>query len=387
MKFTEVRSKQDWKDFHRVPHIVYKEDPNWIAPLQGDIEAVFDPKVNDTFKDGEAACWVLRDNNGQLVGRVAGFMDYARNKIQEHPIGGLGFFECIENETYAFALFEKVREWVEARGATVLDGPVNFGEREKFWGLLVKGFYPPLFQENYHPEYYRRFFEDWGFIPYEQILTFRGESGAIPVERLRNVVKRLKQRSNIETKNLDYSQLEQYTRDFCEIYNAAFSKYGHFKPLQPEQVQKILLEAKAIADTNTLSISYFDGKPAAFCAVLPDINELIRFAKGKLSWWKIPILLIKKAMKKQFIAKGIGFGIHPDFQNKGAYAVIVEHMANTRNISRYPQMYLTTVRAHNFEAVGVYKKLNVNVDRVHVAYRKPLKDGIPVESFEFTEPY
>ncbi|MEQ8707335.1 MAG: GNAT family N-acetyltransferase [Phaeodactylibacter sp.] len=387
MKFTEVRSKQDWKDFHQVPHVVYKDDANWIAPLQGDVEGVFDPKINDTFLNGEAVCWVLRDDAGQLVGRVAAFIDHARNKMQDHPIGGLGFFECINDEEFAFALFEKAKAWVEARGATVLDGPVNFGERDKFWGLLVKGFYPPLFQENYQPKYYRQFFEDWGFIPFEQILSFRGDSDQIPVERLGNVVKRLKQRNNIETRNLDYSQLKKYTEDFCEVYNAAFSKYGHFKPLEPGQVQKILLEAKPIADTQTLAITYFDGKPVAFCAVLPDINELLRFAKGKLSWWKIPILLIKKAMRKQFVAKGIGFGVHPDYQHKGAYAVIIEHLTNPRNVQRYPVMYLTTVRAHNHDAVSVYDKLNVKVDRVHVAYRKPLKDGIPVEPFEFTEPY
>ncbi|NRA48784.1 MAG: GNAT family N-acetyltransferase [Phaeodactylibacter sp.] len=387
MKFTEVRSKKEWNDFHKVPHLIYKDDANWIAPLQGDVESVFNPSINDTFKDGEAVCWVLRDGNGQMVGRIAAFIDHARNKIQVHPIGGLGFFECINNETYAFALFQKAQEWLEERGATVLDGPVNFGERDKYWGLLVKGFYPPLFQENYQPRYYRNFFENWGFIPFEQILSFKGESKNIPVERLGNVVTRLKQRNQIETKPLDYSNLEKYTEDFCEIYNAAFSKYGHFKPLKPEQVQKILLEAKAIADTNTLAITYFDGKPAAFCAVLPDINELLRFAKGKLSWWKIPVLLWKKATKKQFFAKGIGFGIHPDYQQKGAYAVIIAHLANKRNVQRYPVMYLTTVRAHNFEAVGVYKKLNVEVDRIHVAYRKALKEGVPVEPFEFTEPY
>jgi len=48
---------------------------------------------------------------------------------------------------------------------------------------------------------------------------------------------------------------------------------------------------------------------------------------------------------------------------------------------------LTTVRAHNYEAVSVYRKLAVHVDRIHVAYRKPLKEGIPVEPFEFTEAY
>jgi len=387
MIFTTVETKEDWKAFHRVPHLVYKDDPNWIAPLQGDVEGVFDPSVNDAFLEGEAVCYVLKDDSGQPVGRIAAFMDHARNKMQEHPIGGIGFFECIEEERYAFALFDKAAEWLEAQGAAVIDGPINFGEREKFWGLLVKGFDPPLLQENYHPPYYRQFFEDWGFEPFEQILTFKGATKDIPVERLRNIVERLKRRYDIETKILDYNQLPKYTEDFCEVYNSAFSKYGHFKPLQPPQVIKILEEAKPIADPHILTITYFEGKPAGFCALLPDINELLRPAKGKLSWWRLPTFLWKRLTTKQYAAKGIGFGVHPDYQNKGIYAAIIADMATERNMFRYPYMYLTTVRAHNYEAVSVYRKLAVHVDRIHVAYRKPLKEGIPVEPFEFTEAY
>jgi GNAT superfamily N-acetyltransferase len=387
MTFKEVKTKQDWQAFHQVPHLVYKDDPNWIAPLQGDVEGVFDPEVNDTFLDGEAVCYVLFDDNGQEVGRIAAFIDHARNKMQKHPIGGLGFFECVNNRDYAFALFEKAKSWLEDRGAEVIDGPINFGEREKFWGLLVKGFEPPLFQENYQPRYYRAFFEDWGFLPFEQILTFKGVTKDIPVQRMRNVLERLKRRYDIETKPLDFNRLQQYTEDFCVVYNAAFSKYGHFKPLQPSQVVKLLEESKPIADPNILTITYFEGEPAGFCAVMPDINELLRPVNGKLSWWKLPAFLWRRYRKKQYDAKGIGFGVHPDYQNKGIYAAIIVGMATERNVARYPYMYLTTVRAHNFEAVSVYKKLAVEVDRIHIAYRKPLKEGIPIEPFEFTEPY
>jgi len=387
MNITEVKSRKGWQAFHKVPHLIYQDDPNWIAPLQGDIEAVFNPKLNEAFKNGEAACFVLQADDGSLLGRIAAFIDHERNEIQEHPIGGIGFFECVNDQSCAFALFEHAEQWLKEKGAEVIDGPINFGEREKFWGLLVKGFDPPLLQENYNPEYYRGFFEDWGFLPFEQILTFKGKSKDIPVQRFTRVVDRIRRNHKVETLSLDYSNLPKFTQDFCEIYNAAFSKYGHFKPIRPSQIEKILKEAKPVADPQVMAITYFDDRPAAFCALLPDINELLRFARGKLNWWKIPILLWKKARTKQFAAKGIGFGIHPDFQNKGAYPAILEFMATPRNMERYPLMVLTTVRAHNHEAVSVYKKLGVNVDRIHVAYRKPLKEDISIVPFEFTENY
>jgi GNAT superfamily N-acetyltransferase len=387
MKITEVKSEKDWKAFHQVQHFLYRNDPKWIAPLQGDIRSVFDPTVNMTFKKGEAACFLLANEEGTFIGRIAAFIDHARNEIQKNPIGGIGFFECINDKKSAFVLFEHATEWLVQRGAEVIDGPINFGERDKFWGLLVKGFEAPLYQENYNPTYYRDFFEDWGFIPFEQIITYIGDSENIPVDRMKRVMQRVRKNHQVETRSLDYGKLPVFAADFCGIYNAAFSKYGHFKPLEPAQVIKMLNEAKPIADPYIMNITYFDDEPAGFCALLPDINELIRFAKGRLNWWKIPVLLWNKYRTKQYTAKGIGFGIHPEYQKKGAYPAIIEHIANARNIYRYPIMALTTVRAHNTDAVSVYKKLGVSAERIHIAYRKALKEDIPIEPFEFTEEY
>jgi hypothetical protein len=51
-----------------------------------------------------------------------------------------------------------------------MDGPINFGENDNFWGLLVEGFTPPSYGMNYNPPYYKAFFEDYGFeTEYEQI--------------------------------------------------------------------------------------------------------------------------------------------------------------------------------------------------------------------------
>ena len=49
----------------------------------------------------------------------------------------MGFFECINDESVAFAMFDKCKAWLQERGMEAMDGPINFGERDRWWGLVV----------------------------------------------------------------------------------------------------------------------------------------------------------------------------------------------------------------------------------------------------------
>lgn len=385
MKILDVTNKKTWRLFHRVPHRVYRNDANWIAPLEGDIEGVFDPKKNKTLEHGEARLLVLLDEQGQPAGRIAAFVDEHYSDHQPYPTGGIGFFECTDNDAYANALFDAAEKWLQERGMQAVDGPVLFGGRDKYYGLLVRGFDPPLFQETYNPAYYERFFLNRQYIPFEQILTMKGNTREINLSRMGAVVERIKARHDVHLEAYDRKKLDKYAADFCEVYNAAFAHFAHFKPLQPGVIVKTMKEAAAIADPNLLGIAYFENKPAGICAFFPDINPLLRPVRGRLSWWKIPAFLWRLRTAKTLECKGIGFGVHPAYKAYGITAIITYYMAREETVARYPYMYLTTVRAHNKEAVSVYLKLGVHVDRVHVAYRKALDPSISIEPYEFLE--
>ena len=45
MKIIEVKDRKTWKLFHKVPQLVYKNDPLWIAPLEKDIRKIFTPSL------------------------------------------------------------------------------------------------------------------------------------------------------------------------------------------------------------------------------------------------------------------------------------------------------------------------------------------------------
>jgi len=382
-KLIEVKQPQDWRLFHQVAHRVYKNYPHWIAPLEKDIEGIFDPSSNRTFEHGEAAVYVLLDDQGQPAGRIAAFVDHSKNKDASHALGGVGFFECIDHREYVFTLLQQAETFLRERGVKAIDGIVNFGERDKFWGILAKGYeLAPLFQENYHPPYYLSFFEEAGYLPYEQVLTLSGRLRDVPISTFIKVAERIKKSNNVRVENFDFRQLDKYARDFAAVYNAAFADKAHFKPVEVHTVKKMMTDAKVILDPRLISIAYWDEEPVGFAALFPDINPILKFAKGRLSGWRVPVFLLKKMMANPD-ARGVAAGVKPEFQSKGVMACIVAHMYPYNK--QRDEFKLATVRSNNHHALSVYAKLGAKPEKAHITLRKPLTPDITVDKYPFVE--
>ena len=109
MKITRVTDKKTRKQFLEAAKIIYKNDKVWVCPLDKEIEAIFDPEKNPYYKHGEAERWILFDDDNNLMGRVAAFIDNNLTGSNDQPTGGMGFFECINDRRYAFLLFTPCR--------------------------------------------------------------------------------------------------------------------------------------------------------------------------------------------------------------------------------------------------------------------------------------
>src|SRR6187455_1120080 len=106
MKITEVSGIKDENDFLLLPLDIYKNDPNWIRPLDKDIAEVFDPKKNKFFRHGKCTRFLLKDDHGKVIGRIAAFINEKTSKRESQPTGGVGFFECIDDQQAANMLFD-----------------------------------------------------------------------------------------------------------------------------------------------------------------------------------------------------------------------------------------------------------------------------------------
>src|SRR5947209_16020836 len=157
MQLLQVTNKQTAKDFILVNVVVNKNNPNYIRPLDHEINEIFNPKKNKTFRFGNTMRWILKNDNGELIGRIAAFTNKKyKNKGDDVKVGGIGFFDCINDQKAADMLFNVGKHWLLQQGMEAMDGPINFGERDKWWGLVVEGFHEPLYGMNYNQPYYQR---------------------------------------------------------------------------------------------------------------------------------------------------------------------------------------------------------------------------------------
>lgn len=282
MKITPVTDDSTKRKFLNIVNTLYKGDSGYIRPLDQDVEKVFDPHQNPFFKHGDCIRWILTDDKGKTIGRVAAFVNEKKAFQYEHATGGMGFFECIDDQKAAFLLFDTAREWLVSKGMKAMEGPINFGENDTFWGLLVEGFTPPAYGMNYHQPYYYDFFKDYGFeIAYEQITNTIDLTIPFPA-RFTKIANWVAAKPGYTFEYFKKDNAEKYIDDLMEIYNDGWQDFENFVPIKKDTLQQSFKQMEVIMDEKLIWFAYVDGIPASFVVLIPDANQMIKGLDGKL---------------------------------------------------------------------------------------------------------
>ena len=340
MQLIPVNDNSTAKEFLQVAVELYKNDKSWIRPLDKDINEVFDKKKNKAYRFGETIRWILKDDEGKLIGRVAAFINKKyKNKGDDVPVGGIGFFECINNQDAADLLFDNAKHWLMQHGMQAMDGPINFGERDRWWGLVTKGFEEPMYCMNYNPPYYVTLFEDYGFKLFFNQVCFE----MIPKQRFPQKIYDRHAKFAIDpdfsSKHIDKNLLEKFAEDFVTVYNKAWAGHGGLKQMEKKQAVILFKSMKPVMDEKIIWYAYHKDEPIAIFINLPDLNQWFKYLNGKFGLLhKLKFLWVKKNKpNKKFT--GIVFGVVPEWQGKGIDNYIIVEASikyvNTRSISIY----------------------------------------------------
>ncbi len=369
MVITEVTDKQTKKAFLDAARIIYKNDENWVCPLDNDVEAVFDPLKNNFHQFGKCIRWILRDNNGKLIGRIAAFINNKKAFNYEQPTGGVGFFECINDEKAAFLLFDTAKNWLKENGMQAMDGPINFGENDNFWGLLVEGFTPPSYGMNYHPPYYKAFFEHYGFKTlYEQITNHLDVNKPFP-ERFYKIAKWVTQKPGYEFKHLEAKNIEKFAADFIEIYNDAWAGFENFVPITYNTILESFKKMKPIMDENLILFAYVNGEPASFNIVLPDANQMIKPLNGKLNLIGKLTFLYRK-WRGVSRMRAIVMGTKQKYQNHGLESALFIKLGEyVLPLNQYDILELSWVGDFNEKMVAMHAAMGATFANRHLTMR------------------
>lgn len=369
MKIIEVSDKKTRKDFLDVARVLYKGDPNWICPLDNDIEAVFDPQKNNFHQHGKCTRWILKDDVGTLIGRVAAFINDKKAYNYEQPTGGMGFFESVNDEKAAFMLFETAKEWLKANGMQAMDGPINFGENDNFWGLLVDGFVPPSYGMNYNHPYYKKFFDDYGFKTlYEQITNHVDIIKPFP-ERFRKIAAWVVQKPGYEFRHLEADKIEKYASDFIEIYNDAWRDFENFVPITHATIMESFHKMKPLMDENIIWFAYVNNEPASFVIILPDANQMIKGINGKLNLVG-KLKFVYHRWKGVSRMRAIVMGTKQKFQKHGLESgMFIKIGEYVLPLKQYNELELSWVGDFNDKMIALHHSMGGVFGKKHVTMR------------------
>lgn len=360
MKLTPVKSAQDKRDFLLMPIELYKNDPLWVRPLDKDVEDVFDPEKNKFFTHGEVERWLLKDDGGKILGRVAAFIDRNSCDKYDQPTGGMGLFECIENQEAAFMLFDRCKEWLVERGMEAVDGPINFGEKDRWWGLLVDGFHRPLYRMSYNPPYYLKFFEAYGFkVYYEQYVFARGIPGGFKPAYAEKANRILTDPDYVIPK-FSKKKMVEYAEYFRIIYNKAWTTHEAFKPMEKAQAISLMKKMKWVLDDDMIVFIFYKGEPVGFFLNIINLNELLPYMNGDLDsfWSKLKFMYHRwRRTCRTFV--GIAYGVIPEHQGKGVEAAMAKHILDSvQQMDRYDHFEMGWIGDFNPKMLRVAEMIN-----------------------------
>jgi GNAT superfamily N-acetyltransferase len=372
----KVRNRQHARAFLQLPRTLYSGDCCYIHPLNDDVENLFGYATNPLLQEGgEAVRFLLQcDDSGQLAGRIAAFVNPRNAYHNEQPTGGIGFFECINSGEAAALLFDACRQWLAVRGMEAMDGPINFGGRERWWGLQVDGFAPPSYGMTYNPPYYQALWEGYGFKNY-----FYQYSFLRPIS-MHGVADAICQKAERVARNPRYTfchtksrELSHFAADFCSIYNRAWVQHHGVEPMTREQAEDELQSIRPIIDHRLILFAYYDGEPIGFFIQIPDINEIVRRLGGgrltalkKLRFWYL--LRVKKVCRR---IMGLAFGIVPEHRGHGVEGAMVMAFAKVALAKNFPYLDcdLTWVGDFNPAMLRFQQQLGGVPYKTHATYR------------------
>jgi hypothetical protein len=323
--FQRVQTPDHIDTFHSLPFRLYESFPHWAPPFRFELEQIFDLKKNEFFQYGECERYITF-NGSRPVARFALMNTPERDQVLEPTMAGIGFIELENDQQLARELIDFAKNWHRKRGYHAMRGPINFGENDMYWGLLVENFdEPPIYGMFYHPPYYSDLLEATGAQKLDDHWSYKRRFDEPLPERLIKITNRIEQKPGIKLRPIDMSNIYQDAEYIRQIYNDAWSdqdiqeRESTFTELTQGTVEKMVKKLKPVMIANSVLLAFVDGEPASFIVCVPDLNEISKETGGRLHWWHYPKMWWFKRRAKHL--RTLVFGTRPKFRKMGLEAL------------------------------------------------------------------
>ncbi|SEG99958.1 hypothetical protein SAMN05444920_114234 [Nonomuraea solani] len=316
-----VRTRRGLKDFIELPYALHGHDPCFVPPLRGDCRRLLDRRRNPFFGYGDAELFTVH-RDGRVAGRVAAVHNPRHNAARQANDGFFGQFTCADDPDAARALFDAAAGWLRARGLATMLGPVNFTTNDEC-GVLVDGFdTPPAVLMPYNPAYYPPLLEACGLTKTKDLWTW--ELARPPMERMRRITLRAERLHRLTVRPLEIRDFAAEIMRVKHVFDSAWQHNWGFTPMTDAEFTALGRRLRSIADPGLVQLAEVAGEPVAVGLALPDLNQALPAARGRLSHFGLPIGAVRLMLAARRIdrVRAVLFGVVPHMRGRGIEAAV-----------------------------------------------------------------
>jgi GNAT superfamily N-acetyltransferase len=372
-RVTVVRDSARRREFIRLPYRLYRGDPCWVPPLESERKAFLDPRKNPFFEFGDAELF-LAHRGDQAVGRVAAVHNPRHNTHRGGSDGFFGLFECADDPGAAQALFEAVGDWLRGRGLTSSVGPVSFSTNGEC-GTLVEGFSSsPTVLMPYNPPHHDKLLLSCGFTKAKDLWAWEWTTQAPVDGAVTRLARWAQERGGVRVRPLDLSDFDAEERRLRDIYTHAWERNWGFVPPTEREFRHLTAQLRRIVRPELVLVAEVDGDPAAFCLAVPDANQALKAAGGRLTRYGLPVGLIRatRAARRIDRCRLIALGVKPEYRNRGLDALLYTRLAETGRQLGYKGGELSWVLEDNSAMNQAIARMGAQRSKTYRIYRRPL---------------
>lgn len=358
------------RDFILFAWQIYKNDSHWVPPLIADQKKLLNPQKNPFFLHSEAELYGAYEN-GNLIGRIAVGINNNSNKFWNEKAAFFGFFESFNRKDIAKALLDFASEWAHMKGMNIIRGPFNLTINDEC-GLLIEGFdSDPYIMMTHNPSYYASLIESATFSKAMDSYAYYADSRVSLTEPLLQLSDYVEKTLKPKIRPVDLKN--NFLKDVhtaMDMINESLSENWGSVPMTEKEIEFKANDLKHAIIPDLCFLIEVDGKPVGFSLAVPNFNEAIKKANGRL--FPFGLLKILYYARKIKTVRAIQLGMIKEYQKTGLGAYCYVQMGKRAQKLGIYEGEMSWVLENNTRMRRAIELLNVRHYKTYRWYEKKL---------------
>ncbi len=375
IRIEPVEGRRQLDAFIRLPDRLYRDCPNYVAPLHMERRETLRFDKNAFFRHAEGQYW-LAWRDGRPVGRISAQIDQLYLDKYRNATGHFGMLDAEDDPAVFLALLTAAEDWLRARGMQRVLGPFNLSINAEC-GLLVDGFdAPAMLMMGFARPYAARRIEELGYHKAKDLIAYDYDVRATPPIRGEAMLERGGDAHRVHVRPVDMSRYQAELAVIMDIFNDAWSENWGSVPFTEAEITHMANGMRPLIRPELIWIVEVDDTPACMIVCLPNLYETIADLNGRLLPFGWAKLLWRLKMRRPRTGRVLLMGLRSAYRRTllGSALILMVLEALRQGVARegLERIELSWVLEDNLPMRRVIESIGGKISKTYRIFERPL---------------